>query len=169
MRAELINPFLSAAHNVFDTMLGCKLTRQALALKTEHSPMHEVSGLIGLSGMFRGMIVVSLARETALRAAGILLGSQPAELDAEVMDVIGELTNMIAGSAKTQLERYELSMGLPTIILGRNQTIMFPSGATPIIIPFTSEIGPACVQVGLVELRQAHVPTSTTCGAGVNI
>lgn len=163
MRAELINPFLSAAYNVFDTMLGCKLTRQALALKTQHSTMHEVSGLIGLSGALRGMVVVNLARETALRAAGILLGSEPHELDAEVMDAIGELTNMIAGSAKTQLERYELSMGLPTIIMGENQTIMFPSGATPFIIPFTSEIGPLCVQVGLVESRQANIPASATC------
>jgi chemotaxis protein CheX len=166
MRAELINPFLSAANNVFNTMLGCRLTRQALALKTEHSTMHEVSGLIGLSGTLRGMVVVNLARETALRAAAVLLGSEPRELDAEVMDAIGELTNMIAGSAKTQLERYDLSMGLPTIIVGENQTIMFPSGATPIIIPFTSEIGPLCIQVGLVELRRTQPPSSVVCESG---
>lgn len=169
MRVELINPFISAADSVFNTMLNCRLKRQTLAVNTDHSPMHEVSGLIGMSGNFRGMVVVSLAQETALRAAGILLGSQPEELDYEVMDAIGELTNMIAGAAKTQLERYELSIGLPTIIFGKQQKIMFPSGSAPIVIPFTSAIGPVCVQVGLVELRRTPEPASLVCGTGANI
>lgn len=156
MRVEWINPFVSATHGVFKTMLACELTREPLALKTEHTPMHEVSGLIGLSGSCRGMVVVSVGRETAIRAAEILLGSRPDELNSDVLDAIGELTNMITGAAKTQLEKYELSIGLPTVIRGKCQTIMFPSGSSPIVIPFRSELGPVSVQVGLIDLTQTR-------------
>lgn len=151
MRVEFINPFVLATVNVFEMMLGCRLERGALSLKREHAPTHEVSGLIGLSGRCRGMVVVSVGRMTAIKAAELMLGVRPESLNSEVMDAIGELTNMIAGSAKSQLEEYQLTIGLPTVICGKTQAIAFPSQSQPMVIPFDSEIGPVCVQVGLVE------------------
>lgn len=151
MRAELINPFVSAMHNVFETMLGCALARGPLSLRHDHTPVYDVSGLIGLSGQYRGMAVVSVDRQTAIRAAEVMLGSPPAELDDDVLDAIGEITNMSAGAAKTQLEQYSLSVGLPTVICGRSQTIRFPANTSPIVIPFDSPLGSVCVEVGLVE------------------
>lgn len=151
MRVEFINPFISATHDVFKTMLGCTLVRGPLSVKTEYTPMHEVSGLIGLSGKCRGMVVLSLERGTALSAAELMLGARPPELNRDVMDAIGELTNMITGAAKTQLEEYRLTIGLPTVICGRGQSIAFPVPAAPMVIPFESDIGQISVQVGLVE------------------
>jgi chemotaxis protein CheX len=151
MQVEFINPFISATLDVFATMLGCTLTRGPLSLKHEHTPMYEVSGLIGLSGKCRGMVVVSVSRHTALCAAEILLGSRPDEINRDVLDAIGELTNMVAGAAKTHLEEYRLTIGLPTVICGKGQAVAFPSQVSPIVIPFDSNIGEVCVQVGLVE------------------
>jgi len=151
MRVEFINPFVSATHNVFKTMLGCTLVRGPLSLKSEHTPMHEVSGLIGLSGRCRGMVVVSVSRLTAICAAEVMLGSRPEEVNGDVLDAMGELTNMIAGAAKNQLEEYRLTIGLPTVICGKGQTIAFPSQSAPMVIPFDSDIGSVCVQVGIVE------------------
>lgn len=155
MRVEFINPFISATLDVFHTMVGCELTRGPLSLKSEHTPVHDISGLIGLSGKCRGMVVLSVSRGTAISAAEVLLGQRPPELNRDVMDAIGELTNMIAGAAKTQLEEYRLTIGLPTVICGRGQTINFPSAAAPIVIPFDSDLGSVCVQVGLVEVSTA--------------
>ena len=165
MRVEFINPFVSATHDVFRVMLSCELVRRPLVVKREHTPMHEVSGLIGLSGTCRGMVVVSVGRETAIRAAEIMLSCRPDGLNADVMDAIGEITNMIAGAAKAQLEQYSLAVGLPTVITGKCQTITFPSGAPPIGIPFESEIGPVCVQVGLVEVTRPATKTTVDGGA----
>lgn len=151
MRVEFINPFITATHDVFQTMLGCQLVRGQLSIKTEYTPMHEVSGLIGLSGSCRGMVVLSVERRTALSAAELMLGARPPELNRDVMDAVGELTNMIAGAAKTRLEEYRLTIGLPTVICGRGQSIAFPAPAVPMVIPFESEIGKLSVQVGLVE------------------
>ncbi|MCE9605534.1 MAG: chemotaxis protein CheX [Planctomycetia bacterium] len=151
MRVEFINPFVAATSDVFQTMLGRTLTRGPLSMVREHTPMHEVSGLIGLSGACRGMVVVSVGRDTAISAAEAMLGARPEGLDRDVLDAIGELTNMIAGAAKTKLEEYRMTIGLPMVICGKAQAIAFPSQASPIVIPFESDIGPICVQVGLVE------------------
>jgi hypothetical protein len=58
---------------------------------------------------------------------------------------------MIAGAAKSRLAEYKLSIGLPTVICGKGHSIKFPPEATPISIPFESELGTICIEVGLVE------------------
>ncbi len=70
-------------------------------------------------------------------------------IDADVIDAIGELTNMIVGGAKSKLEELKMSIGLPTVIAGRNHAVAFPSGVTPLCIPFESMHGSFCLEVGL--------------------
>lgn len=152
MRVEFINPFIAAAENVFGTMLDCALDRRPLVMKADHAPMYEVSGLIGLSGRCRGMVMVSVGGDAALNIANILLGSRPEELNGDVLDAVGEITNMIAGAAKTQLEVYQLNIGLPTVICGKLHSIKFPPEVMPIVIPFDSKVGSICIEVGLVEV-----------------
>jgi chemotaxis protein CheX len=155
MKVEFLNPFISGTLNVFRTMLNCELTRGEPGLKRNHAPEYEVSGLIGLSGKAHGIVVVSLGRTTALRLTETLLGQAPPDLNADVVDAVGELANMIAGSAKAQLEEYDLSVSLPSVICGKNHTLGYPSRATPIMIPFTSELGPVCIDVALEEVLRA--------------
>jgi chemotaxis protein CheX len=151
MQVELVNPFLAATTDVFRTMLKCEISRGQLAVKQNHTPEYEVSGLIGLTGKCQGMVVVSLGRETAIKAAAIMLGERPDGLNAQVVDTVGEIANMIAGAAKSQLSQYQLSIGLPSVICGKNHSINFPSDSTPILLPFDSPIGPICIEVGLAN------------------
>lgn len=151
MKVEFVNPFINATTSVFRTMLGCELTRGQPALKMNRAPEYEVSGLIGLTGKCQGMVVVSLGRDTAISATEIMLSERPEELNRDVIDAVGEVANMIAGAAKSELEQFQLSVGLPSVICGKNHSIGFPSNCTPIMLPFDSKIGPVCVEVGLSE------------------
>jgi chemotaxis protein CheX len=153
MKAEFINPFVVSTCDVFKVMLECELTRGELSVKQDSCASHEVSGVIGMSGEAAGTVVVSLSREMALQVAGALLGEMPESVDADVVDAIGEIANMVAGGAKSRLDGLELSIGLPTVICGENHTVNFPSNATPIIIPFSSDWGPLSIEVGLIEKR----------------
>ena len=152
MRVEFINPFLVATISAFDTMLGCTLTRGTPYVKNGGQPEHEVSGVIGLSGKARGTVVLSLSRHAALSATEVLLQERPPEINADVTDAVGELTNIIAGSAKAKLEHLQLSVGLPSVITGKCHCVEFPKKITPICIPFDSEWGLITVEVGLTEL-----------------
>jgi chemotaxis protein CheX len=151
MKVEYINPFLVSTIAAFDTMLKCKLTRGTPYIKTGSQPSHEVSGVIGLTGRAQGIVVVGLGREAALKVAEVMLQEQPLEINRDVIDAVGELANIIAGRAKSELEHLDLSISLPTVITGRGHCIQFPTKVTPICIPFNSDWGLITVEVGLSE------------------
>jgi chemotaxis protein CheX len=151
MKVEYINPFLSSAISVFNTMLGVALTRGEPYLKKGNQPDHEISGIIGLSGKAKGMVVLSLCREVAINATATMIGEQPSDINADVADAVGELTNMIAGAAKAQLEHLKMSVSLPSVVTGKSHCIEFPKNTLPICIPFTCKWGSVAVEVGIVE------------------
>jgi len=144
-----INPFIHSAINVFTTMLDCDIRRTGLRHKNVDSPSLEVSGVIGLSGKACGSVVFSLSREVALQAAERLLMEPFQSISDEVIDAVGEITNMVAGAAKKELSQYELYLGLPTVIIGRDHTIAFPKNVRPICVEFETPWGPAELDVGL--------------------
>lgn len=149
MDVRLINPFIQSTMSVFSLMLNCKLTRGEVRLKEKLQPEFEVSGIIGLSGKAKGTVVVSLERETALRATAVMLTERPEGINEDVVDAVGELANMIAGRAKATLEEFEMKISLPLVVAGKNKLIGFPSNTQPICIPFSCEWGQLSVDVGI--------------------
>jgi chemotaxis protein CheX len=149
LNVDCLNPFLKSTINVFRTMAACELTLGRPFQMDGAQPAHEVSGIIGLTGKAIGTAVLSLGRPVALNVTGAILGETPPDLNPDVVDAIGELTNIVAGGAKAQLEQLEMSVSMPNVIIGRNHTVGFPRNVTPIAIPFECEWGPICVQVGL--------------------
>ncbi len=148
---EFINPFVEATVVVFQTMLALKVKRGKLYLKDGHQPSQEVTGIIGLTGIAKGTCLLGVSRQVALEVTSRLLNEKCEELGNSAIDAVGELTNMIAGSAKAKLEELQISIGLPTVVLGRHHTVVFPTGVTPVGIPFESEIGQICLEVSLVS------------------
>jgi chemotaxis protein CheX len=154
MKAEFINPFITSLDNAFGTMLNCQVHRGAISLRNGSTPRHEVSGVIGLSGRAVGTVVLSLSKEVALAAASTLLLCETTEINADVVDAVGELTNMVAGGAKAQLEEYQLMVSLPNVVTGPGHEVRFPSNVAPICVPFTTPWGPLALEVGLVPVLE---------------
>jgi len=114
--------------------------------------------VIGLSGKAIGTVVLSLSKEVAVQAASTMLMAEYTELNDDVIDAVGELTNMVAGAAKAELEQYDLSISLPNVITGKGHEIRFPSNVSPICVLFESQWGDLSLEVGLAE---AKVPAAT--------
>lgn len=158
MRVEYINPFIASLGNAFLTMLGCEVHRGQITLKSDATPRYDISGVIGLSGKAVGTVVLSLSEAVALRAASTMLMCDLQEINADVIDAVGELTNMVAGGAKAELEEYDLRVSLPNVITGRNHDVRFPSDVPPICVPFQTEWGSLALEVGFAPIREP-VPT----------
>lgn len=156
MLAEHINPFINSLTTTFQTMLDCKMTRGQLTLSDSLATLYEVNGIIGLSGKAVGTVILSFEAQLAIKAASVMLMTEASEIDTDVTDAVGELTNMVAGSAKAKLEKYELSIGLPSVIVGKPMHVNFPSSVRPIVVPFTCDWGTMIMQVGL-EPKEAPV------------
>ena len=146
---DFINPVISSLEEIFETMLNCKIMRVGLMLKENSTALHPVSGIIGIHGKTAvGTVVLTMTESVAFRAASTLLMAEVAEPNEDVMDAVGELTNMVAGATKAKLAQYSLAMGLPSVFYGNNCRIHFPANAHPIVIPFQSPWGALALEVG---------------------
>jgi len=114
-------------------------------------PQHDVSGIIGFSNALRGTIVISLDREVALSAAEAFIGQRPETIDSDVLDMVGELANMIAGNAKQRIGTAGISLGLPTVVSGSDIRVSFEPGARVEFLSFATPKGPLCVQWAIRE------------------
>ncbi len=139
---KYINPFVESVDNVFQMMLNVTPQRQKLKLGTGQPNGAAVTSLVGISGKVQGVVVLRLPHETALELAKRMLGTEVNVINAEVVDAVSEIVNMIAGSAKAKFE-YDppLELGLPTVVQGNDYNVKYPSGTTWLEIPFESEAG----------------------------
>ena len=154
MQAEHINPFIDSLVNTFSTMLNCEARRGPITLATHGMRTYPISGVIGLSGRAVGTVVINLSEEVALKAASTMLMMNLTEVNGDVIDAVGELANMVAGQAKAELEEYELSVSLPSVITGAGHEVRFPSDVKPISVPFETDFGPMLLDVGLEPVQE---------------
>lgn len=149
IKIDYINPVIGSLENTFGTTLGVQIQRTGLELMENNQALQPVSGLIGVSGKAVGTIVLSLSTNVAIQAAKTMLFDDTInEVNDDVMDAVGELTNMVTGGAKAKLESFHLSMSLPNVLFGSNCRLHFPQNSYPIAIPFKCDWGPLALQVG---------------------
>lgn len=154
MEIQHIEPFITATANVFDKLLGKKAEPQTpYILTNKELTSWDISGVIGLAGDSRGMIVVSLMKPLAYKITQCLVERKVNKIDEDVIDAIGELVNIIAGNAKKGLEKYRLVISLPSVIHGNNHSFSWPSKGGPIIgIPLKTEEGECLLSIGLENI-----------------
>jgi chemotaxis protein CheX len=113
-----------SALEVFSTMLGAVVQAQDVhsAAAPAADPEAGVVSFIGLAGPWAGTGSILCSPLLACRVCSQMLMTEKSSVDEEVLDAIGELTNMIVGGVKTELERHlgPLGLSIPTVIFGRN-------------------------------------------------
>ena len=141
-RQMLVEAIQKAAHEVFVTMLDLEpVTGDAF---TESLPQPSGDGLVafvGLSGRWAGIGSVCCPTALACNWSGRMLMTECTSLDADVLDAVAELTNMLIGNVKTELEAKLGPMGLsiPTVIFGRNFQMKSARNVEWTVVPFTCE------------------------------
>ncbi len=136
---RLIEMIQRATAEVFSTMLGIEaIQREAFVDESAPRPSEGVLALVGLAGHWAGSGTFSCSAQAAKKIASQMLMQEYAAVDEEVLDAIGEVTNMVLGSVKTQLEEELGPMGLsiPTVIYGRNFTTRSVGRSEWIVVPF---------------------------------
>ncbi len=157
MKAEFINPFLSSTKNVIETMAQTKVSAQKPKLKEGKTTYGEITGIIGMvSDTISGCMVVSFSEKCILKIVANMLMDEPKKkIDPEIVDAVGELTNMICGGAKAQLSKldHKFELATPTMVAGKGVDISFYSDAPTIVIPFTTDNGDFVVEANLGERK----------------
>ncbi|PAJ72092.1 chemotaxis protein CheX [Pseudoalteromonas sp. NBT06-2] len=150
MNVEFINPFLSSLMNVLSTMAQTQLKPGKPMMKKTEVAKGDVSGLIGMVGpQTKGSLSISFDEELALTIMERMLGERPDAINEEVTDMVGEITNMVAGGAKNLLgeKGYEFDMATPIVVSGTNHTITHKCDGPKVLMPFSADAGRAHIEV----------------------
>ncbi len=125
MDVKLIYPFIDATISVLETMASIKARPGEPYLKKDEVARGEVTGLIGLTGEVSGTLSVSFAETSILSLVSNMFGEEMKEINDEIKDAVGEITNIISGQARQKLEESGRSLraAIPTVITGKNHTI----------------------------------------------
>jgi len=105
-----------ATQEVFEIMLGC----QVPLIKGEEERLNGgFTAIVGLAGALCGIVTVRCAADTAGQLARTMLGDT-ASSEAESVDAIGEMCNMIAGNFKNKLHGTDekCMLSVPSVING---------------------------------------------------
>ena len=145
-------PFVEALKNVFETMVFTKIEANKPTFKTDSLTRGDVSAVMGMNGVyqkdseetdFKGMLVISWPYETYTKTASAMLMEEYPEYCEDIADVGGEISNMIMGNAKRELNGlgYKLEMSIPSMIGGKDHSITYPDGVKVILIPLSCSHG----------------------------
>ena len=94
-------------------------------------PNAPVTGMIGLSGKCTGFISITMPERVAMLAVSGLSMEECTAVNAQVIDGVGEITNIIAGGLKTKLYNTVWMINnitIPSVILGSNYHISYSKG-----------------------------------------
>jgi chemotaxis protein CheX len=167
MDVRFINPFIYAVKNVFNTMLGEEIMVSKPFIKAKNEANADVSAIIGLSGDAVGCVVLSFSMQTALNASGKFAGIEMTQDHEDFSDALGELANMVAGQAKAQMDGLNVSISLPSVVIGKEHQVSQSKNQPRLVLPCDSGLGRFCVEVAMVVEKKSEPqpqPASATVG-----
>ena len=149
MNVGLVNPLLAATVNILEKVAGIGADVQKPFLKTNPTGKGAVSGVISLKGNHTGTAAVSFSEKCILQVVSKMFGEEIKELNNDIKDAVGEITNMISGLA-TQLYEKEglvLKASLDQVLMGKNHSIPHLPDLPVLGIPVNTEWGEITVEV----------------------
>jgi chemotaxis protein CheX len=133
-------PAVRAVGEIFHTMI--ETDTWPLSEPPAHQPDHPIVGAVYLTGKWRGALLLETwAAQAFVWTQKLMAIPAPLDLDDDVRDCIGELTNMVAGNLKSLLP-VETALSIPSVVEGRQFTLRLIGGHQKIKVYFASPEGP---------------------------
>ncbi len=138
---EMIKKLVEATNEVFETMVFRRLESGVPIEGDALRPRSNVVGTVGFAGSRSGLVAFYSTMDTANSIASSMLGIDPAQLNGEMADAIGEITNMIAGSFRTKMakEGDVWAISIPTVTVGSDFYTKYVTDVRRILCPFRME------------------------------
>ena len=148
---KIINPFINATLNVLETMAFIKSKAEKPYLKKDNVAKGDVSGIVGFTGETNGAVFITFDESCIVKVVSNMFGEQLNEINDDIKDAVGELTSMISGQARKELEEIGkvFQGGIPSVVSGKNHEIKPMTKGPKIAIPFKTEFGSFTIEVAL--------------------
>ena len=135
---KLDQEIVAATKDVFSTMVMMELEDGPPLIGKGGEIQSNISSMLGLGGGVRGVLAIHCPADVAKGITGAFLGMDIEELNDDVKDAIGELTNMVAGNLKVFFANFDIDvkLAIPTTVIGESYHTSGLFGATRIVVPF---------------------------------
>jgi chemotaxis protein CheX len=154
----IVNSIGQSVTQVFTTMLGVEIETRAVSMETTSPEANDgVVSLIGIAGTWAGTGSIRCSPALACRICSQLLMTESTAVDEDVLDAVAELTNMVVGNVKTDLESQlgPLGLSIPTVVFGRNFRTKSAGHGEWIVVQFQWQDEPLVVKLCLAPTERA--------------
>lgn len=166
MDASYITPFVKSIQNVFSTMLQLPVSVNDPVIKTDTTPTHDVSGIIGMSGDVIGTIILSFKTDAAESIVTLFCGEKLESGTPDFADAVGELVNMVSGGAKALFtDTKDVSISCPSVIVGKDHGVALPSDVPCVMIPCSTDCGEFVIEIAIREAGAGAATTAASTNA----
>ena len=122
---SIAEDIISCTNEVFETMIPMDIKCDGSYYQKEDMISTDVISLVSFTGEHSGIIAFFGSKDMAIRITSEMLGMEIAEIDQDVKDAMGELSNMIGGTLKNKVsETYgAMHLSVPIVIAGADMSI----------------------------------------------
>jgi chemotaxis protein CheX len=142
---DLVKEVDQGVIQTFSAMFGLKPVRGAHSFDKESEVRGDISGFVGLAqNRVEGVLVVSFPQETIFAMLSKMYQKPFTEVDKSVRSGVGELTNIVFGVMKTNMNKngFELKMAIPNVVFGDHHSLMVSvKEGKSLSIPYDTEAG----------------------------
>lgn len=151
MEAKIINPFIKASLDVLDTMASVKPRPGKPYLKKNNNATGDISGMIAFTGHSQGSVSITFEAACIFKIVSNMFGEDVQEMTDDVVDAVGEITNIVSGHARRNLDEQGIHFNgsVPSVITGKEHKLKHISQGPIIAIPFSTDDGGFTIEVSL--------------------
>jgi chemotaxis protein CheX len=153
VQKKAVDLLIESAREVFEMMVMCQLELGTPIEGDALRPKSNVVGTISFAGSESGVVAFYSTMDAATQIAGNMLGLPAAEVNGEMPDAIGEITNMIAGALRTKMKDagHPWAISIPTVTIGSDFYTRYVSDVSRILLPFRMDAHEICVELIMMK------------------
>ena len=152
--------YSAVTESVYNALEMCDIKARCVgisAMPTQQTGI--LTGMIGVHGKVSGFVSMNISEQFAISAVEGLLQEEYGKLSSQVVDGVGEISNIVVGGIKSTLSKTEWGFShitVPSVIVGQNFSIAYSRGLEFLTVTFEYD-NPDVIRL---EDRMLHVSMS---------
>ena len=150
MDAALVNPFIEGTLHILDTTAFVKVKPESPFLKSTSKSSGDISGILDISGDVQGSAAISFSKTSILGIVSAMFGEEMTEINDEILDAVGEISNMVAGHVTTKIAEMDkkVKVKLDRVSVGSDKDInLGEQGENVLALPFKTTKGKLVIEL----------------------
>lgn len=150
MDVTLVNPFIEGALHILDTTAFVKVAPEAPFLKSDSLTHGDITGFLEITGDLTGTAAITFSEKSILGIVSAMFGEEMTEINDEITDAVGEISNMVAGHVTTKIAELDkkIKVKFVKIVMGNGQPLSHEAtGSHVVSIPFRTTKGKVLLEV----------------------